>query len=389
MNIFKSSWTVVFLLMLFILLTFTQTSPFPLDDHYLYQRFVETLASGRLDLSIHGFHGSDFFATIWYLIHKSSIAQIEFQIFSAILLPFFAFLAGRTLYKKDSLALIFTIVLSMMPFLLFVSLRGWTGPAYWNLMLLSIAASRRYPWISAFFLSFAILTKPFAVALIPLIFVLQSKKIKISSRIAPFLLIGVICFAYVAIQYFQVGHILVGAHLDIDHRSVWQGPSRILLNIAHIPQIIFSIHNYYFPDPSLTGAGNLMHTTPLLIFLGLLSLFSTPKTEWRYIQRALIFGVIIGFGLNVLLDHMDHYYMATGILCILIASIPELMRRKIWIPLVLATLHFQWFYFYLEFRHIFSLEQSFFMVPLLVDSLFLIICIKNRRIVYDTLRLIW
>ena len=72
---------------------------------------------------------------------------------------------------------------------------------------------------------------------------------------------------------------------------------------------------------------------------------------------------------------MDDFYMQTGIFFIILAALPVLKAMPVWIPLALATLHFQWFYFYLQHGSTFQLDYWFFLVPLLVDICFIGWCI--------------
>lgn len=377
---------VVILLMAVITATFAQAGMFPMDDHFNYQKFIETLASGQLDLSIPGFHGSDFLATVLHLIFPSDVSQIAFQIFAAILLPLCAYMAGKVLFKSKAEVVVFVCILSLMPFIQFVALRGWTGPAYWDLMLLSIAAAPVWPYMAAVLIALAILTKPFAVALLPLLFVLQAKKRTQKQRLYPLIVTLALCGLYLVTQYMQVGHIIIGSHSELNQSNVWQGPGRVLLNLAHSLQILFSVHNYYYPDPALTGAGNMMHTTPVLIFLGLWALFSGEKAKQaNAMRKALGIGVGVGLGLNALLDHMDHFYMEAAVLCFIIAAVPVLWKNKLWMPLVLATLHFQWLYFYLEYQDPFLLNWSFFLMPAFVDMFFVLYCVRHRQEVQTTM----
>ncbi len=378
--VWQSPWTIVFALTVAMIWSFMHTAPFPLDDHFLYQKFIETLAGGRLDLTIYGFHGSDFLAVPWYWMTHSPIAQIEFQIFCALLLPSLAYLAGRHIYRNTFEAILFTCVISLMPFVSFVGLRGWTGPAFLCLIFLTIIASARQSLLAGVFFGLAILTKPFAIALLPLMlffaphdqpFVRKYRDIGIGILLATL---------YVCIQYLQVGQVLVGSHPGLTQANVWHGPSRVFVNLAHAVQILFSVHNFYFPDPSLTGQGNLMHTTPLLIFLGLFGL-SAPRRYYggSRFSNVLLLGFCIGIGLNALLDRMDHFYMETGILFLILAAIPVLKQHRIWIPLVLATLHFQWFYFFLQFKENFYLDYMFFTLPLVIDIAFVFWCLLHKR----------
>ncbi len=362
---------------------FTATSPFPLDDHHLYQAFVVALASGSLDLSIAGFHGSDIFAVPIHWITASPISQIYLQILAGILIPLLGYAAGLRLFFSRKEAFLFACILGLMPFIIFPGLRGWTGSAYFCLMLSSIALVKKVPIASGVLFALAILTKPFAVVLAPLLWLLlpdvRSKKIQW------FVLPGLIVLAYLILQYIQAGQIMIGAHPDLSVGTAMQGPKRIIMNIAHGMQILFSVHNYYYPDPALTGPGNMMHTSPVLTFLGLFAILSKDfwSVKWR---RALLLGFIIGMGLNALLDHMDHYYMDAGILVLIIASIPVLARMPLWIPIALATLHFQWLYFWLEFVTNFNLSFPFFAPLVLVDLFFIGFCLAQRKKIYGTLR---
>jgi len=78
--------------------------------------------------------------------------------------------------------------------------------------------------------------------------------------------------------------------------------------------------------------------------------------------------------------------MQAGILCFILAAVPLLRLYPLWIPLVLATLHFQWFYFYLQYRQVFLLDAFFFAVPLTTDFLFLCFCFLRRGKIWNLIR---
>lgn len=380
-------WLYVGLLTAALAWSFLAASPLPQDDFGLYQSFIESLARGELDLSIPGFHGTDIFGVVVYLINRSPIAQIQGLIIASLLLPIAGFLAGRSLFRSAWHGMALATIVAMMPFISFVCLRGWTGPGYWLWMLLTLwMASRRSP-LTGVFLAFAVLSKPFAVVLVPLIFVLFFDRSGFLETLRAWLQLRrrkndvwtamlialLIVSAYLIAQFLQAGQIFVGAHRDLGVGGAIQGPMRIALNLAHTLQILFSVHNYYFLDPALTGPGNMMHTTPLLIFLGLFGLLS-PGEYWKDLRlpRALLVGAILGILMNAFLDHMDHFYMEASILLLILTALPVLRKHPLWIPLVIATLHFQWFYFYLMTNEGFSLGWSFFAVPVVVDVCFLL-----------------
>ena len=151
--------------------------------------------------------------------------------------------------------------------------------------------------------------------------------------------------------------------------------------------MLFSVHNYYFPDPSKTGPGNLLHTSPVLMFIGLYALLSSRNVFTdRRLPPALLLGAVAGFVMNALLDHMDHFYMEAGVLLLIVASIPLLSRARVWVPLTLATLHFQWFYFFLQYREVFALSWQFFLVPLYIDAAFLLFCCSRWRQILASVR---
>ena len=368
------AWGYITLLTAAVAISMLSATPNPADDHFIFQHFIETLAAGKLDLSIPGFHGMNIVAVPWYLITRSPIAQIEFQMFSGILIPLFAFIAGRKLFQSTWHGIVFASAMAMMPFLSFSSLRGWMVATYHCLVLLTIigAAYRaKWTWIP---LGFSIISLPFAAALIPLVMVATGDKKKPLVLRYPQVMLGLaIPVIYLAIQILQAGKIHVGVHEEFDAVGVWKGPFGMALNAAHGLQMMFSVHNYYFVDPAKTALGNMMHTTPVLVFLGLFGLFA-PKQYFkdRWFPIVLLLGFLIGIGLNVAIDHMDHFYMETGLLFLILAALPVLHRHPLWVPIALATLHFQWFYFYLQFHEVFQLNYWFFLVPAVVDLAFLL-----------------
>jgi hypothetical protein len=382
----SSAWIGVLLLTFILAIGLLGATPSPQDDHYLYQQFAESLAAGKPDFSIPGFHGTDWLGTIVFLVTKSPIAQIHGLLIAALLLPLLGFVAGKSLYKDEFMGLLLAGIVTMMPFISFVLFRGWTGPGYWMLMLLTVIGATRKSWWTGIPWALAILTKPFAIVLLPLIVVFSGKQTEhfwaklnpatwfthkrkypapwITSLLIVVLLVG----AYLVAQYVKAGRIFVGAHDGLTPMTAIQGPVRVILNLAHSLQILFSVHNYYFVDPSLTGPGNMLHTTPLLMFLGVFALLSPSKYfRDRGLPMALLLGAVAGLVLNAFLDHMDHFYMEASVLLLILAALPVLKAHKGWIPLVLLTLHFQWFYFWLQYQSGFGLTWMFWVVPLAVD----------------------
>ena len=368
----------VVILSIAVIISLSSATIQPLDDHVHYQRFIETLARGTVDLSIPGFHGSSFLALPIYLLTQSPLTNIYFQILCAALLVPMSYLAISTLLRDKVSGLIFAYIMAMSPFFFFLAFRGFTFASFTLLVFCAIflhAKRSRFVWIP---LGISFITKPFSIALAPLLLlwpVCTGKKLQWKSPWVQLGLALLVPAIYIVAEYMQIGRIIVGAHSNIDQVSVFTS-GRVFLNMAHGLQMLLSVHNYYFPDPALTGPGNLVHSSPVLMFLGMFTLLY-PKLFWNNMRFVwgLRFSVGIAFMLAAMLDHMDHFYMEMTVILLVIASIAALRKFPLLIALVLATMHFQWLYAYLNFREVFSVTNMFFTVPIVVDILFLVWCL--------------
>ncbi|MDP7247167.1 MAG: hypothetical protein QF741_00915 [Candidatus Peribacteraceae bacterium] len=380
----SSPWFYVFLMTLALLVSFIEIVPYEDRDFKLYQAFVEALASGRFDLSIPGFHGSNIPAALVHIIIPSKFTEIYYQLIWSLLLPALAYLTGKELFKSTTAphgvqgsawhGLVLAGVVTMMPFWTFKAFIGYTTSAYIGLMLLTIYGACKKSWWTWIVWGLAMTTKPFALVLLPLLWIKRPTKGSVLRRNQLIILGLAIPALYAAIQYIQVGHLIVGVHPDLSETSVWQSPMKVILNLAYSLQILFSVHNYHFPDPGGTGHQNLMHTSPLLIFLALIA-FLAPKLKYiedKKLYWALLIGALGGLLMNAVVSTMNHEYMHASILLFILASLPVLKKYQLWIPLVLATLHFQWFYFYLAWAERHQLTYQFFTVPILIDVMFVI-----------------
>ncbi len=379
----------VTLLTLLVGAVFLRSRIVPMDDHFNYQRFMEALAEGRLDLSIPGFQGASFLAFPLYLFTRSPLTNALFQAGCALLLPAAGYLAASALLRDRLQAILFMYVIALSPFLMFMALRGFTFPSFTLLVLLTLWLRGRgsawafLPW------TFSLITKPFSIALVPLFLLWRTREgrthegVPLTKRVArgrsPWargwvqcLLALILPVLYVALQLTQAGRIIVGSHPEIDQSNVfawWRAP----LNAAHGLQMLFSVHNYYFPDPARTGPGNLVHSSPLLMAFGVVSLLYLRRF-WKDVKlgRAIGIAAILAFVLAALLDHMDHFYMETAVLLLALASLPFIAKHLLLLPLILATFHFQFFYLYLWGRGTYFMDYSLFLIPLTVDVIALV-----------------
>ena len=356
-------------------------------DFKHYQRFAEELASGQLDLSIIGFHGSDFVTALWYLWSSSPMAHLELQMVSAFLIPFAAYGAAYGLYKNKWHGMLFASAVALMPYVSYSYITGYTQASNILFFLLTIIGAVGNKWWTGITWAIAILTKPFAVILLPLLLIYAPRN---GTRLKRFrhVLIGLgLCALYVTAQYIQIGEVLVGVHGNTDALVIWDGPIKVIRNAAWGVQTLFSVHNYYYADPSITGHWNLLHTTPVLIVLGLFALFA-PKTYFRdnsSLHLGLLTAAVFGFALNSIVS-MDNYYMQFMVLIIILAALPVLMQHQIWIPIVLLTLHYQWFYFFLDFREAAALQPIAFALPIMIDITAVLWCMCHTKAITHYLK---
>ena len=370
------------------IISFSQTSIHPMDDHFGYQHFIEELALGRVDLSIAGYQGSSFLAFPIYLVTGSELANIYFQILCALLLIPMTFLVVRALFKDQFIAILSAYAMAMMPFLSYLAFRGFTFPSFTFLFLLSIWLFARGSRFTFLVLSFAIIIKPFAVALIPL-FLIWKPKGAIRCRWCgrwQAILACIIPAIYVIAQYMQVGQVLAAANQSITATNVFH-PFRFPLNAAHGIQMMFSIHNFYFLDPARTHMANMVHTSPLLMVFGVFTLLYPKKFfSDRTLARGMLVSFLVAYALAAFLDHMDNLYMQASVLMLFFASFLFIKKYPLWIPIILATLHFQWLYAYLALKEVFLLGYVFFLVPVVVDVLFVVMFIVNYKKIWEMVR---
>ena len=376
MNLIKENWDrwIVVLCTAAILLGWLGIGvPVPhVQDYLYYQTFTETLAAGRIDLSIPGFHGGDFLGVIVYLLTKSPLSHVYFQMLCGAFIPLAGYLAGSALFKQRTHGVLLAVILTMMPYVIYPYITGYTQASNILLYLLTIYGVARNHWWTGVAWALAITTKPFSVIILPLMIALRPQTSGCWKR-NRHLLIGLSLPAlYVLAQVLQTGEVLVGVHGNTDSLILWDGLRKILGNAAWGVQSLFSIHNYYYANPALTGHWNLLHTTPLLITLGLFGLLA-PKTYFpdRRLRQALSIAAIFGFTLNTVVS-MDNYYMHFLNLILILAALPVLHAHRLWIPLVILTLHYQWFYFYLEFHEIVPFTPLLFAAPVMVDVLVIV-----------------
>ena len=351
-------------------------------DYAFYQLFAEKLARGELDLSIKGFHGSDFVTALYYLFSESPTAHLEFQLFAGLLIPIAAYYAAYSLFQSKWHGIMCAGAFACMPYVSFSYITGYTQASNILFFLLTIYGVVHNKWWTGLTWAIAILTKPFAIILLPILWFYSPTKGSFWHKWQHFIIGLSLPALYVLAQYLQIGEVRVGVHGNTDSLVVWDGPVKILRNAAWGVQSLFSIHNYYYADPAITGHWNLLHTTPVLIFLGLLGLLN-PRLYYKdnsKVHTALLLAAIMGFALNSVVS-MDNFYMQFLNTILILAAIPILIQQPLWIPIAVLTLHYQWFYFYLDFGEAANIQPWFFVVPFMADLLGIGWCLMHLPLI--------
>lgn len=348
-------------------------------DYAFYQEFTEKLAHGVIDLSIPGFHGADVLGVFFYIVTQSSTSHFLFQMICGLLVPLAGYLAGYGLYKNKLHGMLLACILTLMPYSVFSYITGYTQTSNILLFLLAIYGATKHARWTGIVWALAILTKPFAIIALPIVLAYRPRNEAFLKRNLQIGIGLMLCALYVLVQYIQMGGIHVGVHGGTESLVIWHGARKIIGNAAWGLQALFSIHNYYYADPAITGHWNLLHTTPVLIFLGLFALLS-PRTYCTNTQlhRALVLSAVFGFVLNSVVS-MDNYYMQFLNLILICAALPVIQKHMAWLVFVLLSLHYQWFYFYLEFHERAPMQWYAFMPILFFDVIAVLWCMLNVK----------
>ncbi len=350
------------------------------SDYTVYQAFTEKLAHGTLDLSMKGFHGSDFVGVLVYFVTGSPQSHLLFQWLSGILLPLAAYGAAAALFRNKRHGLLFAGIVALMPYMTYAYVTGYTQASNILFFLLAIWGAARNRWWTGIVWAIAITTKPFAIIVLPLILALSPKENSFLRRHLS-LLIGLgLPALYVIVQILQTGQVQVGVHGGTESLVVWDDPFKVIRNAAWGVQTLFSVHNYYYGNDGITGYWNLLHTSPVLITLGLFALLAPALFfgDRLRLHRTLLASAILGFLLNAIVS-MDNFYMQFLDLVLILAALPVLVAFPLWIPVVLLTLHYQWFYFYLDFRDATVMKPMVFAILVFIDLLGISWCLIHRK----------
>lgn len=349
----------IIFLMLLMAVVISRTTIYLMDDGYQYEAFAEKLIDeGRVDFSIPGFHGSSLFASVVYLITRSHVSIVYFEILAALLAIPIIFFACRELYGSPKAGVFAASIYSLMPFVSFNSFRGWTGASFTLFFFLTIYLLWKRPGWSFLPWGVSMLIKPFSVALLPLFIYKKRYKEIFFSFLIPFI--------YVAAEFMQVRGVTIGVHKDLTAGSLFDF-SRLPLNLAFAFQSFFSVHNYTPYNPVYLT--DMIHFSPLLTFFALMGVVYFKKYfPEKKLFFALLFSALIALLLPASFYYYDRYYFLTFewmLVLISLAVIPYFSRL---IPVIALNFGFQFFYFYLAHKSYFwpNGTKIFFILPVFV-----------------------
>ena len=378
-NLIKNPWFYLSTMMLLMALLFIFGNITPLDDAFLYQSFAEKIVNqGEIDLSIAGFHGADFFVAIIYFFTHSSFSVYYLDIILAILsIPLF-FLVFKKIFNNALLGLLVCFWYMMSPHIYTNAFRGGHQTSFLFFTLLGLFFLFYKPKYS-FIFGISYIIKPFSIALAPIFLYKKQYKQLLLSFIFP--------ITYMITQYFQIGRLIIGSHSDLAVGILFSF-KRFVLNIVYAFQNYFSIHgfspinNVYFDD--------MIRISPLITFFAIFAIFyhkqffKNTKFYWF-----VLLSTTIGFVIPTSFFRFDYNYYLIFDLTLVLLSLPPIIKYYKFLPLIVFSLFFQFFYSFLANPTYFSSIESkiiLFFIPvyILIISLFFVYYkVKHHKNIYE------
>lgn len=376
LNLIKNPWAHLIFLALLLILLYSQSTIYLMDDSYYYQRFTEKLVNeGQVDFSLPGFHGADFLTAPIYLITRSPFSVAILDIIAAILNIFLIYLATREIFRNEKLGVFAAYIYVLNPLDYSNPLRGHHHTPLIMLILLGLYLLFRNSKLTFLAFGLSYIVRPFGIALAPLF--LYKKKI------GQFFLSLTIPAAYLIGEYWQIGKIHIGVHTNLTPTTLFS-PQRFILNLGYAFQNYFSIHNYSFLNRLDTA--DMIHLSPFITFLALIGVLYHQKffTD-KKLFLALLASSVIALVIPASFFHLDMWHLWTFNLTLILLALPVIMKFTKLIPFIVLSFFFQFFYTYLTFRDVFWHNYTIFVIPasILIISLiytyYQIIFIKNEN----------
>ncbi|MFA6428760.1 MAG: hypothetical protein WCW02_04460 [Candidatus Buchananbacteria bacterium] len=346
----KPGFHLVFLMVWFLLLAIIANY----SGVNSYQEFINTLANGKINFSIPGFHGVDFLSFPIYLASGSQITpNIVDAILAILAIPFF-YLVGRELFKTKQAGIFLAYGYALMPLQWLDFLRGEHQASFifffiFGLWLLLIKSG--WSWLA---LGCSYVIKPYAIFIFP-IFVYKK-------QLRQFLLSLIIPVIYLTVQVGQTGSVMIGAHPDKTISSLFN-IHRMIFNLVYAIQNIFSVHNFSpFSSVYLTDMSNVSVIIIISAIIGLFCYqdFFVSQYWFKELTISIIFSLLLGFVVPVTFEYLDMYRLVVFYIMINVLAIPVLVSNKFkfFVPLIVGLSGFQFLYSYMAYRHIFGTDGS-------------------------------
>jgi len=366
-NLIKNPWFYLSTMMLLMVLLFIFGNINPSDDDFLYQSFAEKIVNQReIDLSIPGFHGVDFFVAIIYFFTHSSFSVYYLDMILAILLIPLLFLVFKKIFNNVFFGLLASFWYMMSPHIYTNAFRGGHQTAFLFFTLLGLFFLFYKPKYS-FIFGISYIIKPFSIALAPLFIYRKKYKQLLLSFIFP--------IVYMLAQYFQISRLIIGSHSDLTVGILFSF-KRFILNIVYVFQNYFSIHGFspindvYFAD--------MIRISPLITFFAIFAIFYRKQFfENTKFYWFILLSAIISFVIPTSFFRFDYNYYLIFDLILVILSLMPIMKYYKFLPVIVFSLFFQFFYSFLANPVYFlSIESKIilFFIPvyILIISLFFV-----------------
>ena len=352
-NLFSKPIFHISLLTFLLLILFLFTSiPIP-DNNFVYQKFTENLAAGKLDLTIQGFHGADFLAVPIYLIFKTHLSVIYLDLLLALLCVPMFYLLGKELFQSKKLGIFLAYAYVLMPLDYLNGFRGDHHIAFIFFFALGLYLILKKSWWSVLVIGFSYIIKPYAIFAAPFFWYKKLYKQFFASFIIPVI--------YIALQLYQKSQLIIGDHENLTAITLFS-LKKFVLNLVYALQNIFSIHSFSpFSKSYLT---DMSHITPIIMFLALIAVCRECHSSYNSCHPdesqdpidkrhfiAIILTAFLGLIIPCAFEYLDLWRLIVFYLMIIILALPVLQEYLYLLPVTVGLSGFQFFYAYLAHQN--------------------------------------
>ena len=288
------------------------------DDGFHYQGFTESLAKGIVDFkSYYGFMGLSILSVPFFWITGSHLSIAYTSMLLVLMSVPLMYLVARDMFDSRRAGIYGLIIFLLTPYPYTTLMRGFQEGALLFFILLIIYGSiHKKAWVSLAW-AFGGIVKPFVLTLMPLFaeYLWHKKGAKL------FFLLGLITgFIYLAVSYYQVGHLINNAAINS-----YQGS----FNTGNPPPLVESF-TVGIKGPLRIGANLLLAyrkimVSPFLILTGLWVIWKDKKFKYR---NVFIYSIILNFILLSFMTFSFSKYLLPATTLISLAAVPFIMKHR-------------------------------------------------------------